>query len=294
MVRKAVLATLVLPLVASIALAGMPMNDTMKCPIGGKTFEYETTAAYSTYGQRPDGKPYGSWKLPLELPECPDNGLVVYAEFTRAQIKALKPLVASETYQTLRDTDTPRYRAMWLMRELGAPADDVLWMLLSASWEADDNPGLKARYQRELVEQAAKFPKPTHGEDLHWIALQARVVNALRELGRTDEAIALLQTLPRQSLDVPVPARREVENLAEIDAAENRRHWLALLVKMEDLIRRGDTSSEPIDMIPANVAAHRCMEDPDFSKPEVVAVCESEEIRKLIAEIRQSTQDIDE
>jgi hypothetical protein len=53
---------------------------------------------------------------------------------------------------------------------------------------------------------ANRGAKPESGDDLEWIATQARAVNALRELGQFDAALALREKkLPLQSLDVPVP-----------------------------------------------------------------------------------------
>ena len=37
-----------------------------------------TTGCLQHLGQRPDGKPSGSWEFPLDLPRCPGNGLVIF------------------------------------------------------------------------------------------------------------------------------------------------------------------------------------------------------------------------
>ncbi len=87
---------------AGPASAGKPVTETMTCPIGGGSFTFTTAASYSTYGERPDGRPFGSWTFPLALPECPDNGLVLYKEYTAEEVAKLEPLVASEAYQALR------------------------------------------------------------------------------------------------------------------------------------------------------------------------------------------------
>jgi hypothetical protein len=171
-------------------------------------------------------------------------------------------------------------------------------MLLQASWEADGNPALKTRYQREYIELAAKYPKPESGDELEWIVTQARAVNALRELAHFDAALALLETMPLQSLDVPVPEEKVsgttpsglgkiIDNAEEIRAARGRRSWIAYFEKMKAVIQRGDASPEPLDMIPARVAAEHCMKQPDLSKPEIKAVCESEPVTKAIAEMRR-------
>ena len=82
--------------------AGMPVTRDMTCPIGGGAFKFTTTPSYTSFGTRPDGKPFGSWTFPLALPECPDNGLVLYKEYTPEEVARIEPLVASEAYQALR------------------------------------------------------------------------------------------------------------------------------------------------------------------------------------------------
>src|SRR5688572_24390460 len=81
------------------ASAGFPVPQTVKCPIGGKSFNHTTTGSYSIWGYRPDGKPYGSWEFPMELPQCPGNGLVVFDEFSGDEADRLKTLVESPEYK---------------------------------------------------------------------------------------------------------------------------------------------------------------------------------------------------
>jgi hypothetical protein len=258
-------------LVAVDLHAGTPVTQSLRCPIGGTRFEFTTAASYNTWGARPDGKPYGSWTFPLPLPVCPGNGLVMYEEFSREQLRLLRPLTASPEYEAMSTTETPHYRAVWLMRKLGAPTSKVLWTLLKATWEADGNASQRARYQREYVELAKTDPRPVSGDDLDWIVAQARAANALRELGQFQDAAAMLQTIPAQSLDVPTG---------------NRRGWLGYLQRLKAVIDRRETSAEPLDMIPPREAAPRCMATSDFSRPEVAAVCTSESVQREIAQLR--------
>src|ERR1044071_2603328 len=142
--------------VCAAAHAGIPVTQELECPLGGKKFQYRATTTSSTWGSRPDGKPYGSWTFPMPLPVCPDNGLVVFSEFSPEQIEQLAPLVASEEYQRMRATESPYYLAHWLMRELGSPRLLIVSSLLQASWESDANAKRKARYQQEFVAAAAR------------------------------------------------------------------------------------------------------------------------------------------
>ena len=287
----------VLAAMAAPAGAGMPLAVEMKCPIGGKTFTHMSSASYSRWGTRPDGKPYGSWEFPIAIPVCPDNGLAVYKDFSKEELAKLKPLVRSPGYQAMRGRDTPYYAAYWLMTRLGDADEDRLWALLQASWEADGRPELKRRYQEEYAAGAAAMPaKP--GE-LDWLALQGRAANALRELGRFDEAAALLAKLPTASLDVPVPEQkygeatpsglgRQVLNYGEVQEAKKRRGWMSYFKDIGTLIARRDASSEPIDMIPEREAIELCAGAGARLDDAARAWCEREDVRGRVEQLKKS------
>lgn len=262
--------------IATTGNAGTPVTRTMTCPIGGANFEYKTTASYSTSGERPDGKPYGSWTFPLALPECPDNGLVLYKEYDAEEVAKLEPLIASDAYQALRKDDAQYYRAYWLMREMGLGPERYLWALLQASWEADGRPELRARYLAELAEKSGSVE--ARPDDLNWIGMEGRAINALRELGRFDEALARLDKLPLQSL--------------EADARKDRKHWAAWFRNLRPLIERKDSSSEPFEMIPRNLAISRCIEQVDTLDEARRGFCEKE--AAAVAELKATRQSQEE
>lgn len=273
------------------ARAGTPMPVKMKCAVGGERFTYISTASMSQWGSRPDGKPYGSWTFPMPLPECPGNGLVMYRDFTKSEVKALKPLLATREYrQLVTDRETPYYRAHWLMEKLGDAPLDGAWVLLQASWEADADPDRKRRYQDEFVQRAQSLAKPEAGQDdLGWMVVNLRAVNALRELGRFDSAVQVLDALPLTTLDVPIPQEKvsgttasglgkQIENYGEIQAAQSRRAWMKYAERMRAAIARHDDSSEPIDLVPLRVAASLCATH-SGSTPAYREVCESDAMR---------------
>jgi hypothetical protein len=269
--------------VAAPAIAGAPVTETMTCPIGGGSFPFTTTASYSTTGERPDGKPFGSWTFPLALPECPDNGLVLYKDYTPEEVAKLEPLVASEEYQALRKEDTPYYRAYWLMKEMGVGPERYLWALLQASWEAEARPELRKRYLAELVEASASVPpRPA---DLNWIGMEGRAINALRELGRFDEALARLDKVPLAGLDAPVPANVAATQEA-IAKARTRRGWHAFLTALRPAIERHDSAIEPLDLLPHTVALGRCLDEADRLDEGGRAFCEKESA--AVEELRAS------
>ena len=287
--RKLIL--LALAAVAAPASAGMPVSQPMKCPIGGKSFSYTTTASYSIWGYRLDGKPYGSWEFPLELPKCPDNGLVLFDQFGKDDLERLEPLVASAEYRAMAETETNYYLAAWLMEKIGREPINAAWMLVQASWQADGRPETKARYQALYVDKIRALPRSGDGVD--WLIMQARAVNGLRELGRFDEAKALLASLDLKPLDVPIPEEksektpsglgRTISNFQEISEAKRKRDFLYYFERMGKLLDARVSHSEPLHTLPMREAADRCREARDSLPQSDKDFCESEAVRKYLA-----------
>jgi hypothetical protein len=238
--RRLLLSAALLVLPATPAPAGTPVTRQMTCPIGGERFDFNTTASYSTFGIRPDGKPFGSWTFPLNLPECPSNGLILYKTFEPAELTRLGALIGTPGYRALRGGDTQYYRLSWLLREMGAPRLDVVWALVRATWQPPDDSPLRARYLGELA--AAVAAQPDALADLDGYAMRAYGINALRELGRFDEAAALLARTPL------APLRPE----GSLPGAEDddRSGWLEHYAKLEALLARRDRSVDPADFRP--------------------------------------------
>lgn len=253
--KRATLALVLAAAVATPAHAGFPVESEETCPVGGETFTFTTTGSYSIFGQRPDGKPFGSWVFPLALPECPSNGLVVYREFTPEEIPALTALVLSPEYQALKD-ETPYFRAAWLAARMdAADPERAVFLLLSATWEADGLPVLKPRYQREFV--AAASAMAFDPSNLDSLFLRYRLANAHRELGEFAAAEAVLDRLPLAALDVSVPTGDDVPYETVRDA-RSRRFLFEAIPLMRKVIAAGDTSPDPLEMMRDNQAAARC------------------------------------
>lgn len=273
---------LALAALAAPAHAGFPVESEETCPVGGEKFTYATTGSYTIFGQRPDGKPYGSWFFPLALPECPSNALVVYRAFKPEEIPALTALVASPEYQALR-SETQYFRASWLAArmESGDP-QRAIFLLLQATWEADGALETKARYQRAFAEAAQGIAPDA--DDLGTLFLRFRLANARRELGEFDAARAALDSLPLAALDVAVPTDEDVP-YEERDEAESRRFLFEAIPMMRKAITSGDTSSEPVDLMDPDFLAGRCAdmieEDPSAPLPEH---CNDPAIRKAADE----------
>jgi len=243
-------------LLPSAAPAGTPYEEEMTCPIGGEKFEHTATASYSTFGSRPDGKPYGSWTFPMPLPVCPSSGLPIYAKFTKEQIARLTPMVASAEFKATA-ADTPYYRAAWLMERAGdRPADDIAWMVLQASWEADEKPDLKRKYQQEYVAKLAALPK---GKDLtDWLWLQARLANGQRELGRFAESAATIDALLPQANEALEKAKAVGD--AKSDEVRGAEFLVEFLKDLRAVSAAGNSSSQPVAMLPPQIARAFCKE----------------------------------
>ena len=279
--RTLVTAALLAGLAASPAAAQGPARQTMTCPIGGASFDYVVPVGAPTVGERPDGKPYGT-AAPNPLPECPKNGLVLYKDYSPAEVAKLEPLIGSDAYQAMRRDDTQYYRAYFLMKEMGVKPDLALLALLQAGWEAEGRPKLRARYLAEFAEASAKIePRPT---DIRWIGMEARAVNALRELGRFDEAAARLDKIPTKALDVPAPTGSPMDPASR--EARTRRGWLSFLAAMKGAIARKDSTLEPFDLLPRHVAIARCLDSAATLNGEQKAFCDTE--KTDVAALRQA------
>ena len=266
---------------AQTAKPAKPAARPMTCPIGGGSFSYLPVAPPVVQGERPDGRPYGNVRFPIALPECPDNGLVLYKDYDSAEAAKLGPLVASEAYQGIRKGETQYYRAYWLMREMGEAPERYLWALLQASWEAEGKAEIRKRYLEELVDSSAKVT--ARPGDLGWIGMEGRAINALRELGRFDEALARLEKVPLAALQAASAAGSGPQAAAQ---ARSRRGWATFFAAIRPVIERRDSSLEPLDLLPRSVAAGRCLDRAGKLDETGRAFCDKE--KTLVAELKAS------
>lgn len=217
---------------ASPAAASTYSPVTTKCPVGGQTFTYMGYSSYSRWGALPDGQPVGSAQFPITLPQCPDNGLVLFDDFDKATVAKLTPIVLGPDYQALRRTETRYYLAWWLRGRLGETGVQPLWTLLAATWEAKNGADAAqvTRYAEEFVSRVKALPADPGSMEI--VALQARAANALRELGRFGEAEALRASI----------AIGETAGGTNDDAAKNRDGWRSYLAGLAPVIARRDAT----------------------------------------------------
>lgn len=259
---------------AVAASAGIPVTQRMTCPIGGERFNFVTTISYSTFGSRPDGKPYGSWTFPLALPECPGNGLILYKEhFNADERNRLGALLAGEPWRSLRAAgETQYYRLAWLLGQMGEPEGDRIGALTQATWEAAAGSDQRRRYLAELAEAAAA--QAGEPSDLPAFIRRGRWINALRELGRFEDAAALLGRT-----DLPAIERAE----GDADLKEGLRGYFSML---RTLVQRRDDSIEPLDFLPLRHAASICLEPEAPLDQRQSAYCATPEMLREVEELR--------
>lgn len=263
--RKTLLAASAIVL-SSAAHATTVVRQNFVCPVGGEKFTANVIASMTSWGQRPDGRRYGTTPI-VPLTECPGNGFVYFEEkLNESDAQKLAPLVEGSDYQALRKSDRQHFRAWWLMDRLGRDPLDTAWMLLVASWESDDDPPLKKRYQRAYVDALARI-SPTADKRGDWFWMNLRAVNALRELGEFDKSNSLLATLDRPDM---MPTDK--------DELEGARY---LIDGLKALNADRNAKSEPTNLIPPRIAAEICGDDPKLTQAEVKA-CGGPEIVKIL------------
>lgn len=214
-----------------------------KCPIGGERFEDYVIGSSTSWGSRPDGRSYGT--LPIyPVVECPKNGFILYDEdIPESDLRILKPLVEGAEYQALRTSETPHYRVWWLLKAVAKGEPELVGALLQASWETDDDASRKSRYQEAFVAAVRALPG---GDGLgnRWLVFRLRAANALRELGRFEEAATLLNEAAKPAF---LPTDADERSGTEQFVGGLRR-----------LIAEHNRFAEPTSLIPPREALQRC------------------------------------
>lgn len=179
------------------------------CPIGEKTFKQDVGYAAFQLITMPDGSWLGDTEIGVQIPICPDNGLVLvpdlalsaatedddilYTNYSLKELEQLPALIADPTYFALKE-DGPYAQAYWLATKLGRPAVDRLFMLQRSTWATRDPVKRKRLVQRFADEGPAIIDAMKADDEKKHYAMIV-IVNALREVGRFDEALTLLDRI---------------------------------------------------------------------------------------------------
>ena len=247
----------------------------MTCPIGGGSFHFTTTASYSTFGERPDGKPYrqldlpaGAARMPRQRPR-PLQG--IYAGGGRQARAAGRVRGLSGAAQgghailsrLLADEgDGPRARSAICgrcSRRAGRPTA---------------SPSFGHRYLAELAEASAKVPAAAGRPQLDRHGRRARSTRCASSAASTRRWRGSTRCRSL-GLDVELPA-----GAGAAQGGRRRRGRAAAGTPSSPACRtaieRSDSSIEPLDMIPRSVALGRCIDEADKLGETGKAFCERE------------------
>lgn len=246
------------------------------CPIGGEEFKASVVGSNSSFGQRPDGKPFSP--LPVyPIVECPENGFLLFAEdFTEDELAILANAIATPEFKAMRTNDTPHYRAWWLKEKVGRNLVSQLSSLLQASWETDHDQARKRQYQAQFASLAVAMKRDEENA-ANWLFFNLRAVNAMRELGNFAEGLAQLDLATQP------------ENLPATE--EEKEDALSYAAELRALLSEENPFFEPTNLVPTRVAMFRCA-DPVLPLTRVeITVCEGEEVSQVTAGYTHTTND---
>lgn len=204
------------------------------CPLGGEVFTQDVGYSAFPLITLPDGSWLGDTEIGAQIPICPGNGLVLlpdlaksdgnrmaYGEYRVTDLARLPALIADPAYLALKPEG--RYaQAYWLASKLGRPAEDRFFMLQRSTWATRDpvlRKRLVARFAADAPALIDGYRENAAVQRFHRIY----VVNALRELGRFDEALGLLDAIDASG--PPVPGQADPDSIygpGEADAPLRR------------------------------------------------------------------------
>jgi hypothetical protein len=123
---------------AMVAISAHAMTSSvveMTCPYDGVKFNFSVQMSGTSFDKQLDWMPVGAIESPWPLAVCPTNGFVfLKANYEDDELEQLRPLILSAEYQSIK-SETPYYRAAWIMERTGASHQDVSGFLLQATWE---------------------------------------------------------------------------------------------------------------------------------------------------------------
>lgn len=182
------------------AWAGVPVERTMICPVGGKTFTITGTASCTTFGRTMSFRPVTSCEFVTRLPVCPSSGLPVYQEFTEVHVSKLTSFVETADYAALKNRP-PWQRAYGLSVHLGQSGTATAFsLLLNAMWYETDSFFAEEAVLNDMLREA-EFEMERASVDSRPF-LNAILAYALAYAGRTDESVERL-TRAKQAKNAP-------------------------------------------------------------------------------------------
>jgi hypothetical protein len=238
------------------------------CPIGGAKFEQQVAHPHFPLVQFPDASHLGDEFIDAQLPECPDNGLLILPEFgtepadgsaiayhryTDEELARLPALLADPSWKAIAG-HSRHQRAYWLATKLGRPAGDRIQLLIRAQWATSADPALHRQALEQLVRDLPGLITEAKLKPAEAVATRFLHINALRELGRFEEA--------RAGLDEVKAGGAKLLGPDDPDAMFDPGDYGEL---MRGVVDAGDDDRFAIDLLPDNFAGRACSGG-DFAK----------------------------
>lgn len=227
------------------------------CPLGGKTFTQEVGYSAFPLITLPDGSWLGDPMMDVQIPICPDNGLVIlpdyaameasdeqrmtYGDYSVAERARLPGLIADPAYLALK-SDNRHAQAYWLATQLGRPASTRFHLLQRSTWATID-PMLRKRRVEQFAADGPALIDAMDETDAKLLGLRLYIVNGLRELGRFDEALTLLD-----AIESSFPGEGDDRYAEAAIAASQMRTTLA----------HRDDDRYPVDLLDDRMANDKC------------------------------------
>lgn len=257
--------------------------ETFTCPIGGESFEQVVRHPHLVIAGLPDGSHLGDEWIDSQIPECPDNGALilpdfgateegsadlVYYQYSEPELARLPALLASEEWQALQQ-QTRTLRAYWLATQLERPVADRVQLLRHSPWGAE-NTAQRTTALELLVRDMPDLISELGIDDAEATLHRYAIANALRELGRFDEALALLDELDTEPVDTAPALDPDYEHVRG-----------GVSFGMREAIAERDSDRYPITMLDTRMANLICS-DPnaaDMRGPNTAEQCAKRDAR---------------
>lgn len=174
------------------------------CPVGGEKFEALQLSTHSTFGRHLDWEPVSYMRFPVPIPVCPTNGFVMAkSKYSKIDLQRTKKIIESQAY---RDLYQERHATYYLYAQslelMGEKPDDLWWLYLNATWEADLC-GAESRYKtyvHQVIHTAKNRLKELDtSSDEYWV-LNIIIPNMYRRTGDFQTAMKWVNQFGTPSL----------------------------------------------------------------------------------------------
>lgn len=185
---KLIASFLFLPLAAQ---AGIPTTTELTCPIGGERFEITETLSCSSSGERTMSfSPISTCDFVTRLPQCPQNFLPMYKEFSDTELELLRSYMQSESYES--SVDRSRFYLAYIVENyLGEGGEGLpFWLLLQGLWFDPDNTFSDEAYMQNFFFEAESEMHRVEDDELPYVKSIVAFANA--KAGDSDTAHRLM------------------------------------------------------------------------------------------------------